>query len=250
MARKLIKKIKPDEGYSHAIYIIFRALLPILVLFIARTGFPIVAVALVLLSKWRIFAVKPRYWLPNIRSNAVDMFIGLSVVAFIAGTDLWVTQIIWTVFYIFWLVWLKPRSDAVSVIAQALAAQVITLVAFYRAFPEQSILAGVIVAWIVCYSCARHFFTAFNEPLTRPMTHIWAWFGAVMAWILGHWVIQYLFLPQIAIILTVIGYGLATLYYLNSNERLKTNTKRQLISVVGLLLLFIIVISDWQDKTI
>lgn len=250
MALKLINKIKPDEGYSHALYVIFRAVLPILVLVITRAGFPIVAVALVLLSKWRIFAVRPRYWLPNIRSNAVDIFVGLSVVAFIAGTDLWFTQIIWTGLYIFWLVWLKPRSDQISVMAQALAAQVITLVAFYRAFPEQSILAGVIVAWVVCYSCARHFFTAFDEPLTRPLTHIWAWFGATMAWILGHWVIQYLLFPQIALILTGIGYGLATLYYLDKNEKLKANTRRQLISVMGLLLLIVIVFSDWQDKTV
>jgi FtsH-binding integral membrane protein len=91
---------------------------------------------------------------------------------------------------------------------------------------------------------------AFDEPMTRSMVHIWAWFGACMAWVLGHWVIQYLFLPQIALILTILGYGLATLYYLDKKEKLKAIIKRQLIGVMGLLLLIIIVFSDWQDKTV
>jgi hypothetical protein len=52
------------------------------------------------------------------------------------------------------------------------------------------------------------------------------------------------------LILTVLGYGLATLYYLESSERLKANLRRQLLGVMGLILLIIIVFSDWQDKTV
>jgi len=160
------------------------------------------------------------------------------------------TQLFWTIAYIAWLVWLKPKSNPVAVMSQALIAQAVTIVAFYKAFPNSSLLAGIIVTWLVCYSAARHFLGAFDEPLTRQMTQIWAWFGACMAWILGHWVIQYLFLPQIALVLTVLGYGLATLYYLDKNERLKASLRRQLLGVMGLILLIIIVFSDWQDKTV
>lgn len=248
--REIAKKIKPAEGYSSILYILLRALLPLLVLGVTVAGFPYIAVALVLLSKWRMLAVRPRYWLPNIRANLVDIFIGLSVIVFIAGTNLFVTQIVWTVLYVLWLVWLKPRSDSVSVMLQALLAQALTIVAFYRVDPEQSLLAGILVTWLVCYACARHFFSAFEEPMIRTLTQIWAWFGAVIAWILGHWVIEYLFLPQIALVLSVVGYGLATMYYLHQNEKLKATTRRQLIGVMGLLLLVIVVFSDWQDKTI
>ena len=248
--REIAKKIKPAEGYSSILYVLLRALLPLLVLAVTVAGFPYIAVALVLLSKWRMLAVRPRYWLPNIRANLVDIFIGLSVIVFIAGTSSFVTQIVWTVLYVLWLVWLKPRSDSVSVMLQALLAQALTIVAFYRVDPEQSLLAGILVTWLVCHSCARHFFSAFEERMIRTLTQIWAWFGAVIAWVLGHWVIEYLFLPQIALVLSVVGYGLATMYYLNQNEKLKATTRRQLIGVMGLLLLVIVVFSDWQDKTI
>lgn len=249
--KSLAKKIKPAEGYSSLLYVILRAFLPILILAIILFGLPpLMAVAVVLLSKWRIFAVKPRYWLPNLRSNLVDIFIGLSVVVFISGTGLWITQVIWTVLYIGWLIWLKPRSDSISVMAQALIAQVFALVAFYRVDPDQSLLVGILVTWLICYASARHFFNAFEEPMIRTLTQVWAWFGAVMAWILGHWVIQYLFLPQIALILSVIGYGLAIMYFLDKNEKLKATTRRQLIGIIGLLLLIIVVFSDWQNKTI
>lgn len=248
--KQLARKLKPAEGYSSVLYILLRAVLPILVLFITAAGFPLIAAALVLLSKWRMLAVRPRYWIPNIRANLVDIFIGLSVIVFIAGTNLVVTQVAWTAFYIVWLVWIKPRSDSLWVMVQALLAQALALVAFYRADPEQSLLVGILVTWLICYASARHFFGAFEEPLTRSLTQVWAWFGAVMAWILGHWVIEYLFLPQLALVLTVVGYSLATLYYLNQSEKLKAATRRQLIVVMGLLLLIIVVFSDWQDKTI
>ena len=71
-----------------------------------------------------------------------------------------------------------------------------------------------------------------------------------MAWVLGHWAIEYLFLPQIALILTVLGYGLATIYYLDQTDKLKATLRRQLMIVMGLILLIIVVFSNWQDKTV
>jgi hypothetical protein len=197
-----------------------------------------------------MLAVKPRYWISNIRANLVDIFVGLSVVAFIAGTDSLYTQLLWAIAYIVWLVWLKPRSQPLAIMAQALIAQALGLVAFYRAFPDSSILLGMLITWLICYACARHFLGAFDEPLVRIISNIWAWFGAMLSWILGHWSISYLFLPQIALIISILGYGLATIYYLNSKEKLKAAVKLQLIVVMIIILLIIIVFSDWQDKTI
>lgn len=248
--KNILYKLRPAAGLSGSLHFLFNALLPILVLLLVRLNFAYLAVVLVLLSKWRIIAVRPRYWLPNIRGNLVDIFVGLSIVAFMSGTTQLTTQVFWTVTYILWLVWLKPKSNPVAVMAQALIAQAVTLVAFYRAFPDSSLLLSVVVTWLICYSVARHFLGAFDEPLTRAITHIWAWFGACMAWILGHWVVEYLYLPQIALILTALGYGLATLYYLDNNQKLKDAVRRQLLTVMGIILLIIIVFSDWQDKTV
>jgi len=248
--KKLIYKFTPESGISHALHFILNMLLPVLALALVRLHFALVAAVLILLAKWRMFAVRPRYWITNIRANLVDIFIGLSAVAFMIGTDQLYTQIFWVLVYIIWLTWLKPKSKPVPVMAQALLAQAITLVAFYRAYPDSSLLVGVVVTWLVCYVAARHFLGVFDEVLTSVMSNIWAWFGAMMAWVLGHWVIEYLYLPQIALILTVMGYGLATIYYLHKNEKLKSAIFSQLITVMGLLLIIIIVFSDWQDKTV
>lgn len=247
--KAISRKIKPADGYASIVYLLLRAALPVLVLLITISGFPQIAAAIVLLSKWRMFAVRPRYWLPNIRANLVDIFIGLSAIVFMAGSDSLVTQLIWTALYATWLVWLKPRSDSLSVMLQALLAQGVTLVAFYRFDPEFSLLVGILGTWLICYASARHFFNAYEEPLTRTYTQIWAWFGAIMAWVLGHWVIEYMFVPQLALVLSIVGYSLATMYYLQSVNKLKDATRRQFIGVMSLLLLIVIVFSDWQDKT-
>lgn len=257
--RKLLYKLKPESGLSSALHYALNALLPSVILGIfwlaklygLTNNVPMItAAALVLLSKWRMLAIKPRFWFSNIRSNLVDIFLGLSVVSFIAGTSNFYIQLIWAVVYTFWLSWLKPQSKPVPVMIQALLAQGLGLVAFYRAFPNSSMLISILITWLLCYASARHFLGAFDETLVRAITNIWAWFGAVMAWILGHWVIDYLFLPQIVLVLSILGYGLASIYYLHAKNKLSSALKNQIIGVMGLLLLIIIVFSDWQDKTI
>ena len=42
----------------------------------------IFAVLLVLLSKWRVVAVRPRYWWVNIKANLVDFTVGISLSLF------------------------------------------------------------------------------------------------------------------------------------------------------------------------
>lgn len=253
MKDKILYKLRPTSGASHIVHMLFNTMLPLAALLFVRLEVVYLAIGVVLLSKWRMFAVRPRYWLPNLRSNLIDIFVGLSVIGFMNGTSTFWVQILWTVFYAFWLVWLKPKSQQVAVMAQALIAQTIVLISFYGAYGgnnSNALFVYMIVVWVVCYASARHFLGAFEEPLIRPISHIWAWFGATMAWVTGHWVVQYLFLPQIALILTVLGYGLATMYYLDKNDKLKAATRSQLIGFMGLLMLIIIIFSDWKDKTV
>ena len=44
------------------------------------TGSWIIGIILVIISKWRVFAVRPRYWLVNILSSLVDLIVGSSFV--------------------------------------------------------------------------------------------------------------------------------------------------------------------------
>ena len=78
------------------------------------SGSWILGVLLVLLSKWRVVAVRPRYWWLNIKANLVDYIVGISMVllVYIAGTSMlnaW--HIVLTIIYAIWLVIIKPRSS-------------------------------------------------------------------------------------------------------------------------------------------
>ncbi len=68
---------KGSGGYAAAVHILFTALLPLAAFVLVRLEFSWVAVLLVILSKWRMFAVKLRHWPANFRTNAVDIFVGI-----------------------------------------------------------------------------------------------------------------------------------------------------------------------------
>jgi hypothetical protein len=56
-------RIKPAHGFSHVVHIALNVALPVVAYILVRTNFVTIAVLLVLISKWRMFAVQPRYWL-------------------------------------------------------------------------------------------------------------------------------------------------------------------------------------------
>ena len=60
------------------------------VLITVFSGSPLLGLLLVLLSKWRIFAVRRRYLWLNLKSNLVDLIVGISVVllSYYAGSTL------------------------------------------------------------------------------------------------------------------------------------------------------------------
>lgn len=250
MVKKYIQNLRPQSGISQAVYVTLTVALPLLVLLFVRLDLAVIAAVLVLVSKWRMFAMRPRYWLPNLRANSVDIFVGLSIVVFMSGTNTFYVQVIWTALFLLWVLWLKPKSSQIPVMLQALIAQILALVAFYQAFPDHGITAGVFSTWLISYLAARHFFGAFEEPHTIQLSAVWGWFAASLAWVLEHWVIVYITIPQTALVITLVGYILALMYYLHANSRLRNSVKNQLIGFISILLLIIITFSDWQDKTI
>src|SRR4051812_40773540 len=120
---QLPHKIRPTRGFSHLAHIALNVGLPIIAYILVRTNFVTIAVLLILISKWRMFAVQTRYWVANIIANGVDVIVGVSLVLFMASTASVWWQLLWTILYGAWLVWLKPRSDVLSVSAQAMIGQ-------------------------------------------------------------------------------------------------------------------------------
>jgi len=243
-------KIKPASGFSHFLHIILTALLPISMYILVRLGGDFIALAavLVLMSKWRMFAVKPRHWPANIRANAVDIIVGLSLLIFMTHSTSQLLQLVWAFTYGVWLVALKPRSDMLSVSIQAVVALFVGLTAIFLNWGGA--LALVILAWLVCYSAARQFFTSFDEPLSRYLSDSWAYFGAALTWVLSHWLLFYGSIAQVTLILTVIGFSLASIYYLDHEDRLSVLLRRQLVFVMVAVIVIVLAFSNWGDKAV
>ena len=248
--RALPAKIKPSKGFSHLLYLGFNLLLPVLAYVLVRIDFVAIAVFLILLSKWRMFAVRPRYWIANLIGNGVDIMVAVSLVLFMASTTVVWWQLFWTLLYGGWLLWLKPRYDVLSVSGQAMVGQLLGLGLLYLKFGDSSIVGLIAGTWLVTYLSARHYLTSFEEPHSALLAHIWAYFSASLAFILAHWLLFYGSVAQIIVILTTIGYGLAGLYYLDATERLTKLLRRQMMGIMLAILLIIVIFSNWTGTTL
>ena len=104
--------------------------------------------------------------------------------------------------------------------------------------------------WTVAYLSARHFLTSFEEPNSALISHVWAYFSASLAFVLGHWLLFYGTIAQIIVLLTTLGYTMAALYYLDVTEKLSASLKKQLLLAVFMVFIIVIVLSDWTGSTV
>jgi len=228
--RPLIAKIKPASGFSRVAHVGLNILLAVLVFALVRINFVQLALALILLSKWRMFVVRPRFWLANIRANAVDIIVGVSLLLFMVhsgGAQWW--QIVWTVVYALWLLVIKPASNTFMVAAQALIGLLFGLTALFIGLGEEALYYLVALSALICYLSARHFFDSFDEPYAKLLSYLWAYFGGALVWVLGHWLLFYGFMAQPTLLLVALGYALAAVYYLDHYERLTKLVKLEIL---------------------
>jgi hypothetical protein len=252
-------RIKPTSRLTIVSHTVLILLMPLLVMGLVLSKFTLGAVMIVLLAKWRMFAVKPRYWVTNLKSNLVDIFVGLSVVTYLDRSGLRLNDSVqgasvaafamWGVAYAAWLVLLKPRSNSFAMTSQAFIAQGVALAALYTHFSGSNPTLIMAATWLICIGSARHFLAGLSIQNTRILSHVWGLFGAEMSLILGHWHLVYAqVLPQITLVLSIIGYALATGLYLDDKKILKSSIKTQLGVVSFCALLLIVVLSDWQFR--
>jgi hypothetical protein len=193
-----------------------------------------------------MLAVRPRYWPANIRANGVDILVGLSTVVFMMHTSSSLWQLLWAVAYAGWLVGLKPSTKPLLISSQALIGQLFGLAALFLEWPSAPLWWLVTGTGLVCFLAARHFFESFNETYSKLLSYTWAYFGAALVWILGHWLLFYGFVAQPTLLLTVIGYGLAVLYYFDHKDRLSKLLKREFVLVM-LAIIVVVLITLWQS---
>jgi hypothetical protein len=101
-------KIKPKHGFSHLVHLALNIALPVVAYILVRTDFVSIAILLILISKWRMFAVQARYWVANLIANGVDIMVGVALVLFMASTASGWWQFFWAVVYGIWLFGLSP----------------------------------------------------------------------------------------------------------------------------------------------
>jgi hypothetical protein len=248
--RPLIAKVRPTAGFAKVLHIGLLVFLPVAIFVLIRLDFVQLAFSLVLLSKWRMVAVKPRFWPANIRANAVDIIVGLSVVTFMVQSGNVATQLLWVALYAVWLIAIKPGGSLLMVSAQAFIGQICGLMALYLAWVNGPLYGLTLLTGLICYFAARHLFDSFDEPYAKLLSYMWGYFGAALGWLLAHWLIYYRFIAQPTLLLCTLGYGLAVLYYLDHTDRLSKTVRRQFVFVMIAIVLVVLTFSEWGDKVV
>ena len=184
------------------------------VLITVLSGSPLIGIILVLISKWRIFAVRRRYLMVNIKSNLVDLIVGLSIVllTYYTGTEFLAVDFILMAFYVVWLIFIKPASSEKMVVFQSLTAVFLgmSLVAIMTA--NLDLILSVILAFVIGYASSRHTLVQSSDGDFRLTTLISGLIFMEVTWLSQTWSIIYTFgssgirIPQIAIILTIFAF--------------------------------------------
>ncbi len=223
---ELLRVVKRRSLLSEVIYVLLNLGLAAMVLVaVLATGTPWLALGLVLLSKWRVLAVRPRYWFAHIETNMVDFIVSIGLVLqmyHVGQLNLpgaTAVQFAIAGIYALWLLVIKPRSKRSFVIAQAAIASVIGTMALASVAYEWPSSVMVIAMWVIGYSCARHVLGAYSEENLRMLSLVWGFIFAEIGWLCYHWTIAYtlpflagLKLPQLTIILLGLSFLAERIY--------------------------------------
>lgn len=197
------------------------------VVFVATSfATPWPAYALVLLSKWRTVAVRPRYWGANLLGALPDLMVGLGFAAIswnagqIAATyqlegetlpvSLMVVQIVLGFLYAVWLVFLKPLRSERGVALQALVCQLVGLTATFSLSRSLPLVIAMLLSFGASFGAARLALNNFDEKDLNLMASVWGLMVTELAYVSWHWSVFYRLtplvrIPQIAIIASVTG---------------------------------------------
>lgn len=209
------------------------------------TGNFIIGLVLIVVSKWRVFAVNHRYWWVNIRSSLVDFIVGVGFVllAYAAGSSFLPVHFVLMALYAIWLIVVKPRSSLNAAIVQALIAVFVgsTAAAIFAAISDSLVL--VISEFIIGYAASHHVLVQGDEHESSFLSIICGLFFAEIAWLSHAWLILYNFastgicVSQLSLILTILSF----LYFKLYNNMAKNSGKLQ-IREVALPIIFSLVV--------
>lgn len=200
---------------SSMVHVLLNLLLGVgAVLITVLSGSPLLGIILVLVSKWRIFAVRLRYLWVNLKSNLVDLIVGVSVVllTYYSGNEFLPVDILLAAFYCVWLLFIKPLSSESATLAQSLIAVLIgtSAAAIMSAGLDSVVL--VVLEFLIGYAASRHVLSQSSDRDYTLTTLVCGLVFAEVAWLCSSWSIIYTFgttgirIPQVAILLTIFAF--------------------------------------------
>lgn len=175
---------------------------------------PAPGIVLVLVSKWRVFAVRARYFFINLKSNLVDIIVGISIVllAYYAGAAFLSIDFILMAVYSVWLIFIKPLSSENATLAQSLVAVFLGMSAVTFLSANLNSIVIVLLAFLVGYAASRHVLAQGDDKDFTLTTLVCGLIFAEIAWLCHSWAIVYTFgstgirIPQLSIILTIFAF--------------------------------------------
>lgn len=184
------------------------------VLITVLSSSPVLGLILVLLSKWRVFAVRSRFLLLNIKSNLVDIIVGFSIVllTYYAGSSFLPVDFLLMLIYSVWLLIIKPLSSEDANLIQSLIAVFLGISAASIMSANLDSIVIVLLAFLIGYAGSRHVLSQTSDNNFTLSTLVCGLVFAEVAWLCHSWSIIYTFgntgirIPQLAIILTIFAF--------------------------------------------
>jgi hypothetical protein len=248
---------------NEVIYVLLNVSLSVGLLLIIRvTGSLWPAFALVLLSKWRIFAVRPRFWFANLQTNLVSIIVSVGYVillfvvnnANMGDSQILITQIILAALDAAWLILLKPLSKRINIVAQAGVALFVGTTAIFSLSYSWDSSIVVLLVWLVGYATAKHVLNSYDdEDHILFLSLAWGLVLAEIGWLAHHWTIAYrlpvatnLLLPQASIIIFCFGFLAFKAYdsYFHHQKIRYADILMPLLFTVGIICLILLAFND------
>lgn len=257
---EFLKTIKRQSFLNEVIYVALNIGLAVSLMLIVRlTGSLWLAFILVLLGKWRLFAVRPRFWFAHVQANLVSIIVSISFVVFlyvansasVGATQSLVVQSILVLMDIGWLLFLKSQSKRIYIVAQAGVALFVGVSAIFMVSYDWIVSPVVLLTWLVGYATARHIISSYDEESHTELLSMC--FGLILAeisWLAYHWAIAYrlpiatsFLLPQVSIVtvgFAFLAYKTYDSYYHHQKVRFSDISLPLVftISIVAVLLIF------------
>lgn len=256
---------KSRNALSSLLHILLNILLgvgSVAVTFATASWIP--GIILVLISKWRVFAVRPRFWLLNIKSNLVDLIVGASFVllAYCSGTELLPVHVLLAGLYTLWLIVLKPLSTESATKVQALVAVFLGSAAATLMSASADSIFLAVACFVIGYGASRHVLVQSSEGKEdfTIVTLICGLVSAEIAWLSHNWLIVYMFnggwvgntgiiIPQLSLIMTLLAFLFGYAYQSITKRDGKLKASDILMPAIFSMLIIIIAVI-WFSKPI